>query len=113
MTNGSNSHNGKGGDKISKAIDRVLTQVFGDEGTSLIYKHLERNYSLKRSEVGERIETFAEGLEEFLSSGAYAVERRILEDTYRSYGFLCRLELERTQADSNFVDQMRFLIRNG
>jgi hypothetical protein len=101
----------KGEEKISRVIDRVLTQVFGTEATELIYKHLEHKYSLKRDEVAERIDLFAKGLEEFLSSGAYVVERRILADIYSSYGLLRRLELEKTQVETDFVDQIRSIMR--
>ena len=72
-------------DKVSRIIDRVLTQIFGKEATLLIYRYLEENYSLKQNEVSEKIDLFAEGLETFLSSGALAIEKRILEDIYSSY----------------------------
>ncbi len=98
-------------DKISRVIDRVLTQVFGEEATHLIYNHLEHRYSLKPNEVAERIDVFAKGLEEFLSSGAYVVERKILDDIYSSYGLLRRLEIEKDQLDSDFVDQIKCLTR--
>lgn len=98
-------------DKISRVIDRVLTQVFGEEATHLIYSHLEHRYSLKQNEVAERIDVFAKGLEEFLSSGAYVVERKILDDIYSSYGLLRRLEIEKGQMDSDFVDQIKCLMR--
>jgi hypothetical protein len=98
-------------DRISKIIDRVLRQVFGEEATHLIYKHLESKYSLKSNEVSEKIDAFARGLEEFLSSGAYVIERKILEDIYSSYGLIRRLELERTQDESDFVSQVRFFTR--
>ena len=98
-------------DRISKVIDRVLTQVFGEEAAHVIYWHLEHNYSLKRDEVAERIDVFAKGLEEFLSSGAYVVERKILDDIYSNFGLLRRLELEKTQCDSDFADQIRSLMR--
>jgi hypothetical protein len=97
--------------RLSNVIDRVLTQVFGQEATNLIYSHLEHNHSLRRDQVADRIDVFAKGLEEFLSSGAYVVERKILEDIYSSYGLLRRLELERVQPDSDFVDQIRSLMR--
>lgn len=97
--------------KISRVIDRVLTQVFGTEATQMIYTHLENKYSLKRDEVAERIDLFAKGLEEFLSSGAYVVERKILADIYSSYGLLRRLELEKTQMDTDFVDQIKSIMR--
>ena len=96
-------------DKISKIIDRVLTQVFGEEATHLIYKYLESNYSLKRNEISEKIDVFTEGLEEFLRSGAYAIEQKILDDIYSTYGLLRRLETERTQKEHDFAGQMKLL----
>ena len=98
-------------DKLSKIIDKVLKQVFGEEATHLIYRHLENNYSLKRHEIAEKIEVFATGLEEFLRSGAYVIERKILEDIYSNYGLLRRLELERVQEESDFVSQVKSLMR--
>jgi hypothetical protein len=98
-------------DKISKIIDKVLKQVFGEEATYLIYRHLENKYGLKRNEIAEKIEVFATGLEEFLRSGAYVIERKILEDIYANYGLLRRLELERVQEENDFVSQMKSLMR--
>jgi len=98
-------------DKIAKIIDRVLKQVFGEEATTLIYRHLEKSYSLKRNEIAERIDVFAQGLEEFLRSGAYVVERKILEDIYSSYGLLRRLELEREEDEGDFAVQVKSLMR--
>jgi len=98
-------------DKISKIIDKVLRQVFGEEATHLIYKYLEKNYSLKQDEIAEKIEVFAKGLEGFLRSGAYVIEQKILEDIYSSYGLLRRLELERVQEECDFISQMKSLMR--
>lgn len=98
-------------DKISKIIDRVLRGVFGDEATLLIYRYLENNYSLKQNKIADKIDVFAKGLEEFLSSGAYVIELKILEDLYSSYGLLRRLELERTREEHDFVGQMKMLMR--
>jgi len=97
--------------KISKIVDRVLKQVFGKEATHLIYRYLESNYSLKRDKITEKIDVFAKGLEEFLNSGAYVIERKILEDIYSSYGLLRRLELERMQEEQDFVGQIKLLTR--
>lgn len=98
-------------EKISRVIDRVLTQVFGEEATRLIYHHLEANYSLKPNEIADKIEVFAKGLEDFLMSGAYVVERKILEDIYSSCGLLRRLELEKTQDECDFVRQVKMFMR--
>lgn len=96
-------------DKILRIVDRVLKHVFGEEATILIYKHLEKNHGVKPNEISEKIEVFAEGLEEFLSTGAYVIEKKILEDIYSTYGLLRRLELERMQEECDFVSQIKSL----
>lgn len=101
----------KNEDKVSEIIDRVLKQVFGEEATRLIYRHLENNYSVKQNEIVEKIDLFSKGLEDFLTSGARVIELKILEDLYSSYGSLRRLELERTREEYDFVGQMRTLMR--
>ena len=86
--------------------------MFGEEGTFLIYRYLENKYSVKQSEITEKIEVFAKGLEEFLSSGAYAIERKILDDIYSSYGSLRRAKIERMQEEYSFVSQVKSLTQN-
>lgn len=95
--------------KVSKAIDTVLRRIFGNEAALLIYKYLENRYSLKRDEIAEKIDVFAEGLEEFLRSGAYIIEMKILEDVYSSYGLTPKLEFERNENKHDFVGQMKML----
>ncbi len=82
-------------DKVSQAIDTVLRKIFGDEATLLIYKYLENCYSLRQDEIVEKIDVFAEGLEEFLMSGAYTIKMKILEDVYSSYGLTPKPEFEK------------------
>jgi hypothetical protein len=98
-------------DKVTKIIDRVLTQIFGKEASILIYKHLERNYSVKRSEVGDKIELFAEGLEDFLKSGAYVIERKILEDIWSNYGAFQRFQTEKPRREVSFASEVKVLLR--
>ena len=81
----------------------------GDEATLLIYKHLENRYSLRQNEIGEKIAVFADGLEELLSSGAYVIEKSILENAYSSYGLTRRLGFERAETNMNFVSQIKML----
>jgi len=99
----------KNDDKIARIIDKVLKQIFGETATTLIYRYLEHNYSLKQNEIAEKIDVFAQGLEDFLRSGAYVVEQKILEDIYSSCGLLRRIELERSQEEHDFVDQIKLL----
>ena len=91
--------------KVVKVIDTVLAQVFGEKAACLIYKYLERSYSLKREEIPEKIDVFAKGLEDFLSSGACVIERKILEDLQLSFGLADGSEC----AHADFVNQMHFL----
>jgi hypothetical protein len=97
------------GDKGSKAIDKILRKILGDEATLFIYKHLENRYSLRQDEIIEKIDVFAEGLEELLSSGAYVIEKNILENAYSSYGLTRRLGFERAESNMSFVSQMKML----
>ena len=73
-------------DKIFQIIDRVLNQVFGGEATRFIYDYLEQHYSLRQSDFSKRIEVFARGLEDRLSSGAFAAESRIAYYILAVYG---------------------------
>jgi len=110
MNTTANQQTRKENEKISKIIDRVMRQVFGDEATRLIYRYLENNYSVRRDEIADKIDLFAKGLEDFLRSGAYAIERKILEDIYSSYGLLRRIELERLR-EGDFASQVKLLMR--
>jgi len=99
----------KNDDKGSKAIDKVLRKIFGDEAALIIYKHLENRYSLRQDEIFKKIDVFAEGLEELLSSGAHVIEKTILEDIHSSYGLTRKLEFEREESNMTFVNQMKML----
>jgi hypothetical protein len=97
-------------EQVAKVVDRVLNQVFGREATLLIYKHLERQYGVKRNEIGKKIDVFAQGLEDFLRSGAYVIEKRILGDIASSYGSLRKLEKPKIDDECNFVSQMKLYL---
>lgn len=98
-------------DQIFKIIDNVLKQVFGEEATSFIYKYIEQNYSLHKSEFSKKIDVFAKGLEECLSSGAFAVESKILEDVSAVYGAFRKTRFERELEGYDFASQMKLFIR--
>ncbi len=100
----------KENERIVKIVDRVLRQIFGNDATRLIYRYLENCYSVKSNEIADKIDLFAKGLEEFLRSGAYVIERKILEDIYSSYGLPQRLELEKLR-NEDFANQIKFIMR--
>lgn len=101
----------KGKDKFNKlllkVIDEELKQIFGEAATLIIYNHLEKNYSLKREEIPEKIEVFIRGLEEFLSSGAQVVEKIILKKVYSSFGLQCQIK-----EGYSFIDYVTKLKKN-
>ncbi len=94
-------------EQVAKVVDRVLNEVFGKEATLLIYRHLERHYGVKRNEMCKKIDAFAQGLEDFLRSGAYVIEKKILGDIASSYGSLRKLEPPKIDDDCNFASQMK------
>ena len=101
-------------DKIFKIIDKVLKQVFGEEAALFIYKYLEQRYSLRQSEFSEKIDVFAKGLEDCLSSGAFAIENKILDDISAIYGSFNKIEFERKPEKPeryDFASQMKIAIR--
>jgi len=67
-------------------IDSQLKHVFGETATLVIYNYLQTALSLPQKEIPKKLETFTEGLDSFLSSGARVVEKVILEDLYSDFG---------------------------
>ena len=98
-------------DQIFKIIDKVLKQVFGEEATLFIYKYLEQRYSLRQSDFSKKIDVFAKGLEDCLSSGAFAVENKILEDISSIYGAFSEARFERKLEGYDFASQMKIVMR--
>ena len=97
--------------KIFQIIDKVLKQVFGEEATLFIYKYLEQRYSLHQSDFSEKIDVFAKGLEDCLSSGAFAVESKILDDISAIYGSFNKIGFERKPERYDFASQMKIALR--
>jgi hypothetical protein len=94
-------------DKIFQIIDKVLKQLFGGEGTLFIYNYIEQQYSLRQSDFSKRIDVFAKGLEDCLSSGAFAVESKILDDISAVYGSFNKIDFERKPESYDFASQMK------
>ena len=72
---------------IVNTVDEELKKIFGKTATLVIYGYLENNLSLKREKIPEKIELFSQGLDKFLGSGAYVLEKTILTNLYFSFGF--------------------------
>jgi hypothetical protein len=68
-------------ERLFRVVDKVLKQIFGEPATLFIYKYLEEKHSLKREDIPNEPEIFAEGLEKYLSeSGASVVLGMILNE---------------------------------
>ena len=98
-------------DQIFKIIDKVLKQVFGEAATRFIYKYLEQNYSLRQKDFSKKIGVFAKGLEDCLSSGAFAIESKILDDVSSIYGSVNETRFKRKPERYDFARQMKIAIR--
>jgi len=84
---------------LIKSVDDSLKDTFGEVAADIIYKHLERNHSLKKEEIPKKLEVFIEGLEKYLNSGVIVVEGLVLEKLCSNLG------LERPSGERlNFVD---------
>ena len=90
-------------EKLFNVVDKVLKQIFGETATLSIYKYLEEKYSLQRGDIPSKPEVFAEGLEEYLNSGASVVAGMILNES-------SELGLKKAQ-DKGFFEQLRELKR--
>lgn len=71
---------------LIKSVDDSLKGTFGEVPTDIIYKHLERNHSLKQEEIPKKLEVFIEDIEKFLSSGATVAEGLVLEKMCSNLG---------------------------
>ena len=98
-------------DKIFNIVDSVLKQVFGEAATLFIYKYLEKHYGLRQSDFSKKIDVFAKGLEDCLSSGAFAIESKILEDISSAYGPFSAMGHKRKPEKHDFASQLKIAMQ--
>ncbi|MCK4477786.1 hypothetical protein KAU88_04585 [Candidatus Bathyarchaeota archaeon] len=94
---------------LNKAVDKTLNRVFGTTATNVIYTYLEQNYSIRKNEIAENLESFSQAMQEYLNSGATVVQKEILESFYSGLGLFQHVELEEN-TDNEFVERLRTLI---
>jgi len=92
--------------RVFEVIDQVLKQVFGKDATQLMYQYLERHYSWSQRAFSEKIDAFAKGMKEFLNSGAYVVESKILDSIYSG----CAVRKAEV-AERDFASQVRIAMQ--
>jgi len=91
-------------ERLFKIVDKVLKQIFGEPATLFIYKHLEEKHSLKREDIANELEIFAEGLEKYLGDSGTLV---VLETLFNESS---ELKL-RKFGERDFLEQLRELKR--
>jgi hypothetical protein len=84
---------------LLETIDENLKQIFRETATHIIYQFLENNYSLKREEIPEKLETFMEGLHAFFRSGSLMIEQSILKELHMKLGLKYK-----SKEDYGFMD---------
>ena len=92
-------------ERLFKIVDKVLKQIFGENGTLFIYNYLEEKHSLKREEIANELELFTEGLEKYLGdSGAVVVMQTLFNKS-------SELKLKKVE-EKDFLGQLKELKRN-
>ncbi len=94
---------------LNRAVDKALNRVFGSTATTIIYTHLENNYSIRKDDIAKNLESFSHAMQEYLNSGAAVVEKEILESFYSGLGLFQRVELEGNR-NNEFVERLKTLI---
>lgn len=68
-----------------EAVDEGL-KVLGESGKQMIFFYLEKGFSVKKHEIPEKPEAFAQGLEKIFKAGALVIEKLIVENLYSKLG---------------------------
>lgn len=98
-------HNEEYENIVSKAVDKTLNQVLGSAAANVIYFYLEKDHSIRKNEIPEKLESFCEAIQEYLSTGAAMVEEQILRNLYSDLG----LDEEEVDIPTKFVDRLKTL----
>jgi hypothetical protein len=70
---------------LIEAVDSGLL-ILGESSRKAILYHLEKDYSVTKEKIPERMEAFMEGLQSIFGAGALVIERSISERLYSELG---------------------------
>jgi len=91
---------------ILETVDESLL-LLGESSRKSIYFHLQNIVNLKKEEIPNDLEAFAQGLEKIFGKGATVIEKSIVKNLCRKLGVEYKEEKE-----SSFVDQINQIIEN-
>ncbi len=83
---------------LLEAVDSGL-QVLGESVKYVTYHHIERNSSLRREEIPDKLDDFHKGLESLFGAGARVIERIIVDKLYSELGLKFEEHEGRTLVD--------------
>jgi hypothetical protein len=94
---------------LLNALDNSLKEVFTENGASMIYAYLKSDCAIDQEEIPQKLDLFVDGLHRFLSTGAYPVERVILENLCSNLHVKYRLDEE--QDFKNSIVQLKSCLK--
>ncbi len=87
-----------------KAIDESLSYL-GESAKYYIYFHLEYTFGVRREEIPEKPEIFAEKLEELFMDGSTYIERLILKRLFENVGL--ELKCKKGYSFTDYINEIR------
>ncbi|NWG10829.1 hypothetical protein HXY33_03635 [Candidatus Bathyarchaeota archaeon] len=70
---------------LLEAVDNGLLTL-GESGRKAVYFHLQNIYSLKKEDIADKPEVFAEGLRKIFGVGAAVIEKATVKSLYEKLG---------------------------
>jgi len=70
---------------LLEAIDETLSSL-GDSSKRAIYFYLERNFSIEKQDIPNKIEEFTNAIENIFGNGAKILEIQIMKRLYKNVG---------------------------
>lgn len=95
---------------VNQIVDDTLNEIFTETATGVIYQYLQMNYQLKPEDIAESPDTFKEGLEKFLSTGALVVEGIIVKRLYEQ--FQQKYKNKQGWAFTDYIKELKQQIKN-
>ncbi len=86
---------------LLEAIDETLSSL-GDSSKRAIYFYLERNFSIDKQDIPNKIEEFTNAIENIFGNGAKILEIQIMEHLYKNTG--STFEYSPEKSDLFFAD---------
>jgi hypothetical protein len=90
---------GKGDERLSNVIDKVLNRVLGRQATETFYVHLENTHSIQRQNIAHELGSFNSALREYFGAGAGVIEHVIHRN----------LEFAELEAELDLAEKSRIL----